>query len=185
MKSALNRTINAALASHSRKERDYAQLFLSFGGYLLPGVLLVLVILGIKSVAIDVERHNRYLANLRQIQYLCAHIHQNVLQMRSGMVKSYDPIVNDLAKLKQLQTDLKQIPSFIDSEGRKELNQRLQDHTQIWQQKEESIFRFQSQNAVLINSLTYFPIAIADLVQKDTTSPALADRLNALLRENH
>jgi PAS domain S-box-containing protein len=183
MKSALNRTINAVLASHSRKERDYAQRFLSFGGYLLPGVLLVLVILGIKSVAIDVERHNQYLANLRQIQYLCAHIHQNVLQMRSGMVKSYDPIVNDLAKLKQLQTDLKQIPSFIDSEGRKELNRLLQDHTRIWQQKEESIFKFQSQNAVLINSLTYFPIAIADLVQKDTTSPALADRLNALLRD--
>jgi PAS domain S-box-containing protein len=183
MVAALAKPLSRKIAPHSRKRSDYAQLFLSFGGYLLPGMLLVLVILWSQSLAIDVERHNRYLANLRQIQYLCAHINQNVLQMRSGMVKSYDPIVNDLAKLKQLQTDLKQIPSFIDSEGRKELNRLLQDHTRIWQQKEESIFKFQSQNAVLINSLTYFPIAIADLVRKDTTSPALADRLNALLRD--
>jgi PAS domain S-box-containing protein len=181
MKSALYRTIDAA--SHSRKRRDYVQLFLSFGGYLLPGVLLMLAILWSKSMGIDAEHHNRYLANLRQIQYLCAHINQNVLQMRSGMLKSYDPIVNDLAKLKQLQTDLKQMPSYIDAAGHQELDRLLQKHTQIWQQKEESIFRFQSQNAVLLNSLTYFPIVITDLVKKDTTSPALADRLNALLRD--
>ncbi len=183
MNSALYRKIMAAFPSHSDKEGDFAQRFLSFGGYLLPGVLLVLVILWSKSVAINVEHHNRYLADLRQIQYLDAHINQNVLQMRSGMLRSYDPIVNDLAKLKQLQTNLKQMPSFIDSEGHKELNHLLQSHTQIWQQKEESIFRFQSQNAVLINSLTYFPIAIADLVKKDTTSPALINQLNALLRD--
>jgi PAS domain S-box-containing protein len=191
MKSALYRKIDAALAkplrrriaSYSRKDRDYTQLFLSFGGYLLPWALLVLAILWSKSVGIDVERHNRYLANLRQMQYLCAHINQNVLQARAGTLNSYDPIVNDLAKLKQLQTDLKQTPNYIDSEGRRELHRLIQGNIHIWQQKEESVLRFQSQNAVLINSLTYFPIAIAELVKKDTTSPALANRLNALLRD--
>jgi PAS domain S-box-containing protein len=191
MKSALYRTIDAALAkplrkriaSLSRKDRDYAQLFLSFGGYLLPGVLLLLAILWSKSLAIDVERHNQYLSNLRQIQYLDAHINQNVLQMRAGILSSYDPIVNDLAKLKQLQADLKQTPSYIDLEGHQELNRLLQNHIRLWQQKEESIFRFQSQNAVLTNSLTYFPIAIADLVRKNTTSPVLINQLNALLRD--
>jgi PAS domain S-box-containing protein len=183
MKSALYRKIDAAMALYSRKERDYAEHFLWFSSYLLPGVLLVLVILGIKSTGIDVERHNRYLANLRQMQYLCAHINQNVLQARTGTLNSYDPIVNDLAKLKQLQTALKQTPRYIDSEGHRELHRLLQDNIQIWQQKEGSVLRFQSQNAVLINSLTYFPIAIAELVKKDTTSPALANRLNALLRD--
>lgn len=183
MKSALYQKIDAAIASYSREDRDYAQRFLSLGSYLLPGVLLVLIILWIESMGIDVEHHNRYLADLRQVQYLCAHINQNVLQMRAGTLKSYDPIVNDLGKLKQLQTDLKQMPSFIDAEGDRELNRLLENHAQIWRQKEESILRFQSQNAVLLNSLTYFPIAIADLVKKDTTSPALANRLNALLRD--
>jgi PAS domain S-box-containing protein len=191
MKSAPYRNIVATLAkplsqriaSHSHKKCDYAQLFLSYSGYLLPGMLLVLAILWSKSMGIDVERHNQYLANLRQMQYLCAHINQNVLQARAGTLNSYDSIVNDLTKLKQLQTDLKQTPSYIDSEGQRELHRLLQDNIHIWQQKEESVLRFQSQNAVLINSLTYFPIAIADLVQKDTTSPALANRLNALLQD--
>jgi PAS domain S-box-containing protein len=183
MKSALYRKIVAAFPSRFYKKRDYAQLFLSFGGYLLPGALLVLVILWSKSLAIDVERHNQYLANLRQMQYLGAHINQNVLQARAGVLSSYDPIINDLAQLKQLQADLKQTPSYIDAEGRKELNRLLQDNIHIWQQKEASVLGFQSQNAVLINSLSYFPIAIADLVKKDTTSPTLVNRLNALLRD--
>jgi PAS domain S-box-containing protein len=183
MRSTLYQKMVAAFPSHFYKRRDYTQLFLLYGGYLLPGASLVLAILWSKSFAIDVERHNQYLANLRQVQYLGAHINQNVLQARAGVLSSYDPIVNDLAQLKQLQVDLKQTPSYIDAQGRKELNRLLQDNIHIWQQKEVSVLGFQSQNAVLINSLTYFPIAIADLVKKDTTSPALADRLNALLRD--
>jgi PAS domain S-box-containing protein len=183
MNSGFYQKMMAALTSQTRKNRNYGQLFVSFGVYLLPGALLVLGVLWFKSLAIDVSVHNRYLANLRQMQYLCAHINQNVLQARAGTLNSYDPIVNDLARLQQLQTDLKQTPSYIDSEGHKELHRLLQDNIQIWQQKEESVLRFQSQNAILFNSLTYFPIVIADLVKKDTTSPALANRLNALLRD--
>jgi hypothetical protein len=176
----MNGRINPALAPNSPKKRNYAQIFLSFSGYLFPGAVLLLAILWVKSAEIDVERHNEYLANLRQMQELDARIDRNVLQARDGLLRYYDPIVNDLAKLKQLQTALKQTPSFIDSEGQKELNRLLQNYIKISQKKEESILKFQSQNAVLLNSLTYFPIAIADLVKKDTTQ---ATRLNALLRD--
>jgi PAS domain S-box-containing protein len=171
------------IAPNARQKQDYSQVFLARSGYLLPCVLLVLVMLWVKSIAIDVERHNQYLAHLRQIQTLDARIDRNVLQVRDGLLNNYDPIVNDLAQLKQLQDDLQQTPSFVDEESRKELDRLLQQHITIWQQKEESILSFQSQNAVLINSLTYFPIAIADLVAKDTTSPVLKERLNTLLRD--
>jgi PAS domain S-box-containing protein len=50
----------------------------------------------------------------------------------------------------------------------------------ISQKREESILKFQTQNAVLLNSLSYFPIAIADLTEKE---PTQATRLNALLRD--
>ncbi len=183
MKSAFYQRIKVAFPSGSRQKRDYSHLFLAWSGYLLPGVLLVLVILWIKSLAIDVDRHNQYLAHLRQIQTLDARINQNVLQVRDGLLNNYDPIVNDLAQLQQLQTNLQQMPSFIDEQSYQELDRLLQKHIHIWQQKEESILRFQSQNAVLINSLTYFPIAINDVVTKDTTDPALANRLNTLLRD--
>jgi PAS domain S-box-containing protein len=169
-----------ALAPKSPKKRNYAQIFLSYSGYLLPGAMLLLGILWVKSQEIDINRHNEYLAKLRQMQELDARLDRNVLQARDGLLKYYDPIVNDLAKLKQLQTALKQTPSFIDSEGQKELEGLLQSYATISQKKEEAILKFQSQNAVLLNSLSYFPIAIADLVNKDTLQ---ATRLNALLRD--
>jgi PAS domain S-box-containing protein len=183
MKLAFSQKNVTPSAANDRQNRDYSQMFLARSGYLLPGVLLVLVILWVKSIAIDVERHNQYLAHLRQIQTLDARINQNVLQARDGLLNYYDPIVNDLAQIKQLQTDLQHTPSFVDEESRQELDRLLQQHINIWEQKEESILSFQSQNAVLINSLTYFPIAIADVVAKDTTSPILKERLNILLRD--
>jgi PAS domain S-box-containing protein len=183
MEIAFYQKIRAALANKLRQNRDYAHIFLARSGYLLPVVLTILIILWIKSIAIDNERHNQYLAHLRQIQTLDARIDRNVLQARDGLLNNYDPIVNDLAQLKQLQTDLRQMPSFVDEDSRQELDRLLQTNISIWLHKEDSILRFQSQNAVLINSLTYFPIAIADVVAKNTTPPILKDRLNNLLRD--
>jgi PAS domain S-box-containing protein len=184
MKSVFYQKILATLKSGDRQKRDkYAQIFLARSGYLLPGVLLVLVILWIKSLTIDNERHNRYLSNLRQMQTLDARIDRNILQARDGLLNNYDPIVNDLSQIQQLQTALQQPPRFVDGDSRLELDRLLQAQFKMWQQKEESILKFQSQNAVLINSQTYFPIAIADLVAKTTTSPAQKDRLNQLLRD--
>jgi PAS domain S-box-containing protein len=183
MKSAFYSRVLAAFTAIFRRQRYYIHLFLAWGGYLLPMVLLLLVILWVKSLSIDVDRHNQYLAHLRQMQTLDARINQNILQARDGLLNNYDPIVNDLAQLKKLQTELKQTPGFIGSESHKELNHLLQKHIDIWQQKEEAILKFQSQNAVLINSLTYFPISITDIVAKNTTTSTLANQLNTLLRD--
>jgi PAS domain S-box-containing protein len=183
MRSNIYQKIGAVLGADARQRQKYTQMFLARGGYLLPVMLLVLVFLWVKSLAIDVDRHNQYLAHLRQIQTLDARINQNILQVRDGLLNNYDPIVNDLAQLQQLQIDLQQTPGFVDAESHQELDRLLQKHINIWHQKEESILRFQSQNAVLANSLTYFPMAITDLIAKDTTSHILADRLDILLRD--
>jgi PAS domain S-box-containing protein len=183
MRAVFSQKILAPLRSGSHHKRDdYVQTFLARSGYLLPGVVLVLVILWIKSLTIDNERHDRYLAHLRQIQTLDARIDRNILQARDGLLNNYDPIVNDLAQIQQLQTDLQHPPSFVDGDSRQELVRLLQSQMDVWQQKQESILKFQSQNAVLRNSLSYFPIAIADITAK-TTAPALKDRLNHLLQD--
>ena len=184
MKLVFYHKILATLTSVDRQKLDkYAQIFLARSGYLLPGVLVILVILWAKSLTLDHERHNRYLADLRQLQTLDARIDRNILQARDGLLNNYDPIVNDLAQIQQLQTALQQQPSFIDGNSRSELDRLLQTQRQLWQQKEESILRFQTQNAVLNKSLTYFPIAISDLVAKNTTSPVQKEQLNSLLRD--
>jgi hypothetical protein len=69
--------------------------------------------------------------------------------------------------------------------GRKTLSfsKQLLNHIGAIWHKEQLGERFQSQNAILRNSLTYFPIAISDLVEKDTTPLTFVTHLNMLLRD--
>ncbi|MCP6760136.1 MAG: PAS domain S-box protein [Fischerella sp. CENA71] len=152
--------------------------------YVLPaGVVLLFLFLWIKSQAVNSEQHQRYISNLRQIQELDARINQNVLQTRLGLLRDYDPIVNEQTKLRQILADLQQIPSYIESDRRQILNHAIEAYIQVKSQKEKQIERFKSQKAVLSNSLTYFPTAIADLTKNQTINPTLANRLNKLLRD--
>lgn len=158
--------------------------FSNIRGYLvILGLVLLFVFLWVKSQTINFNQHNHYIINLRQTQELDARINQNVLQVRYRLLTYYDPIVNDLTQLKKIQTELQQPPTFINRGGHEELSQLLQTYINVWQEKEQYIQRFESQNAILRNSLSYFPIAIKDLVEQDTTPPTLAIRLNALLRD--
>ncbi len=142
---------------------------------------LLCLCLWVKSKAIDFQQHSRYVDCLRQIQAVDARINQNVLLAKDGLLTYYDPIVNELTTLRKLQTELKQPPTFIDKAGREELSQLLQSHIQVWQQKEQLIQRFGSQNAILRNSMAYLPIAIASLTEQKKTNPSEAARLTRLL----
>lgn len=165
------------------KARSFPKILSNLGGYaLLAGVTVLAILLWFQARAIDFEQHSRYTATLRRVKELDARINLNILQVKDGLLTYYDPIVSDLAELRTLQADLKQIPNFIDRSGRDELNQLLQAYLGVWQEKERHIQRFQTQNAVRRNSLIYFPIAIADLVGQKTTDPTLVGHLNALLR---
>jgi PAS domain S-box-containing protein len=155
---------------------------LSPKSYFLAGIILLLLFFGFKSQAIDFNQHNLYSNNVQHIQELDTRIKLNVLQTRDGLLSYYDPIVQDIAELKQLQIKLQQIPSFVDYKGKKELGQMLQTEIELWREKENVIHKFQSKNAVLRNSLVYFPIAINDLVTKNSTSKVLAEQCNSLLR---
>lgn len=152
-------------------------------GYLLPtGIVLLFLGLWVKSQAVNVYQHDRYRGALRQMQELDERLNQYILQVRLGLLSYYDPIVDGLEDFKQIQTTVQQPPAFIDSASQQKLYFLLQDHIRTWQDKEQLIQQFQSQNATLNNSLAYFPIAIADLVAQEATDPATDIRLNALLQ---
>ncbi|MGL5077780.1 MAG: DAHL domain-containing protein, partial [Waterburya sp.] len=155
---------------------------LSPKSYFLAGVILLLLFFSFKSRAINFNQHNLYSDNVQHLQELDTRINLNVLQARDGLLNYYDPIVQDIAELKQLQIKLQQIPSFVDSRGKEELRQMLQTEIELGREKEKIIYKFQSENSILRNSLVYFPIAIDDLVTKNSTSKVLAEQCNSLLR---
>ena len=151
----------------------------------ISGVILF-AFLFIKAQAIDFNQHNRYVVVLRQLNELDTRINQNILQTRYGLLTYYDPIVNDLEKLQDLQKRLKQTPTFINQPSQIEIHQSLQAHVGVLQQKERLIEDFKSKNAILRNSLYYFPIAIANTVKKSSAQSRngkLVMLLNNLLRD--
>ncbi len=150
--------------------------------YLFPtGVVVLFLGLWVKSQAIDFDQHVRYLNDLQQLQELDARINQNVLQVRQGLLNYYDPIVNDLRELKHIQMDLMHFPTFIDPTDQAKLSPLLQTHIQVLQHKEQIIQQFQTQNAILTNSLAYFPIATVELIKQPESSANLL-RLNTLMQ---
>ncbi|NJR58970.1 MAG: PAS domain S-box protein [Cyanobacteria bacterium CRU_2_1] len=165
---------------------DVPKAFLSLAGYLgFAGATLLFIFLWVKSQAIDPNQHSRYATSLRWTQEINARVNQNILLARDGLLTYNEPVLiaNELAELKNIQTDLSQPPDFIDPIEREKLNRLLQDHIQVWQEKETLIARFQFQNTLLRDSLMDFPLSVTKLIEQDTTDSALATRLNMLLRD--
>lgn len=149
------------------------------------GVFL-LVFLIIKSQNIDFNRHNDYVIGLRQLSELDAKLNEDILQLRDGLLNYYDSIVDKLNNLQTLQNRLEKTPAFIGQQGQREINHKLQAHEALLHHKEELIEEFKSQNAVLRNSLSYFPIAVTNLVDeasKEVSNSQGITYLNTILKD--
>jgi PAS domain S-box-containing protein len=140
-----------------------------------------LTVLWSRAYILDIHQHSLYLALLRRSQEIDARLNQNVLEAQLGRLASYDPIVTQLAQLKQIQADLKQIPAFVESSERAELDRLLHRQQKLFQAKELLIHQFNSQNAVLKNSLSYFPTLVETLA-KETTVSFQSEQLNSFLQ---
>ena len=153
-------------------------------GYGLPtGAVLLFLLLWARSQAINLTQHNQYVDALRQLQELDARINQNLLQLRLGLLTYYDPIVQEMTEIQQLQTVLQDPPNFVHASQRRNLQQQVQDNVELWQEKDELIQQFKSKHAILRNSLAYFPIAIAELTDQTTLAPGVTADLRTLLQD--
>lgn len=148
--------------------------------FALVGFAILLIVLWSQAHTLDIHQHSRYLTLLRRSQEIDARLNQNVLEARLGRLSSYDPIVNQIAQLKQLQTDLQQIPSFVTSGEHTALGQLLHRQQELLQAKEALINQFNSQNAVLQNLLSYFPVLVRTLVSKPSLSTPDSNQLNKI-----
>lgn len=139
----------------------------------------------IKAQAINFNRHNSHISDLRRINEIDAKINQNVLQSRYGLLTSYDPITDDLKEWDILIERLTDTPNFIDSKTDSQLQEFWQEYIELVRKKERLIEDFNAANAIVKNSLTYLPIAVANTVGKDTAATGYQQFiiLNNLLRD--
>ncbi len=153
-------------------------------------VLLValLTLMYIKTKSMDFEKHSAITNNLLLFEQVDATLNQNILMARFSLLNNYDPIIRDISRIKkitsELRKDLHSTPFLDDTDTLAvftALSKAIED-------KERWIEKFKSKNAILENSLRYFPVAVSGLqkalVKGSKDSDKLRNIINALLGES-
>ncbi len=152
----------------------------------LGGSVCAFVALSIYSFrhAIDYAAEAEYGRDLRLMKAVDSELNEELLKSRSSLVTQYDPLVNDVQKLKHLQRELGNVPSFLSQHASVDLQERLKKSRELLAQKEEALEAFKTHNAVLRNSLRYFPVAAQTLISEPAAAPEpkpLAGKIEGLL----
>jgi signal transduction histidine kinase/DNA-binding response OmpR family regulator len=118
------------------------------------------------SQAVDAQAHDRFNATLRRLKELDARINQDLLRTRFDLLATYDPLVAADEESARLESALQDIPAFLTGAERSELADLIAMHGAAANAKQAAIERFKSRNAVLRNSVRYFPEAATALAER-------------------
>jgi PAS domain S-box-containing protein len=146
---------------------------------------VLLPFLFIQQRAVDSRQHDRFTGDLRLMKELDAEVNQDLLKSRYQLLGSYDPFVQQLAEMQRLQNDLQTIPSFIGAHEREEIRRLIKIESGLLSQKRHLLEGFKSDNAILKNSVRYFPVLIDEmsLTAKKNNDSGLQDHLANVLRD--
>jgi PAS domain S-box-containing protein len=150
----------------------------------LLGAVVILAFLIGKSLAVNFEQHQQYRGAIVQQLEKDATINQNILKARYALLTSYDPLVITVREQSNLQQGLQQVPNFIGAGGTRTIQDLLSANKSLFEQKENSIEQFKSQNALLKNSLSYLPVLVQEIGQSaltDARAKPLEDILDNIL----
>jgi signal transduction histidine kinase len=123
---------------------------------------------------IDAVAHERYSHDIREMETLDARLNGEVMQSRQSLVTHYDDIVATLAALEALHKRLADPPGFLGPREQAEIGSLVKASAGELAEKELSIETFKSQNAILRNSVRFFPVAALELRDELEADPEAA-----------
>jgi len=149
------------------------------------GAALLLTFLFVQQRPVDIRHHDRFLNDLLVMRQLDTEINRDLFSVRYELLNSYDPFVRKLEEMRKAQVDLQLIPLFVKGRKREEIGQLLKRESELLLQKARLVETFKSKNAILKNSIRYFPVLIAEAsgAADKTKDTALRDHLANLLRD--
>jgi len=150
------------------------------------GLAILLVFLFLKTRAIDYSSYDRFNSDLRRLKELDATINQDILKSRYNLLTYYDPFVSEITESRQLQNSLNRLILSTNLSSKPEVTDSLAAYSEILTRKEELLERFKSRNAVLNNSLRYFPVLTTKLaaeLRSNHQNHSLANDLHKLLED--
>ncbi|HWQ94431.1 MAG TPA: DAHL domain-containing protein, partial [Gammaproteobacteria bacterium] len=157
----------------------------------LSAALLVRIFLGLAAISLlsflyaktqsfDQQQHNRIVVHLSQFKQLDATLNQDVIESRSHLLNNYDPIVRSLTRLHAITNGFITGPSSIYHRGQADIDTQIDALNNLVGEKEGFVERFKSHNAILNNSLKYFPVVTDELIKLVMASKG-SDDLTQLL----
>ncbi|MGA2738768.1 MAG: DAHL domain-containing protein [Bryobacteraceae bacterium] len=149
------------------------------------GAAALLTFLFVEQRPVDPLEHDRFVRDLRLMKQLDAEINTDLINSRYELLRSYDPFVQTLEEMEKTAAGLRHIPSFIGGWKRRQIEQLLERESGLLSHKTRLVETFKSENAILKNSLRYFPVSIAEASRaavkaKDAEAD---DHLDKLLRD--
>lgn len=142
--------------------------------------------LWINSGTIDFQNHDRFNRNLRQFKEITVILDREIFEIRYGLLNHYDSVNKNFDRLDRTLKNLTYIPSFISYNNRNILQEIVNENQELISVKQKLAEQFNSENAILKNSVSYFPILATELAQKAASEAGgqeLAAEINELLRD--
>ncbi|UCH53834.1 MAG: PAS domain-containing protein, partial [Pseudomonadota bacterium] len=133
----------------------------------LLGIGLLLTILTASYLMgrpIDSDVHARILDHGRSLIEANANLDEQIVLLRSGLLRHYDPVNETVDNLRRRSAALGIELSKIAGQSTQAIAQALEGVRAAVNAKEEQVERFKSTNALLQNSLMYFSMAAQQLI---------------------
>lgn len=137
----------------------------------------------VKSTQINIPLHLRIVQHFEQLHQQDARLNQFVLQSRYGQLKNYDPLVDTEKHILKLLEAIGGDKPELFSQGESSIQRSYMRYQASFKAKFELIERFKSHNAVLRNSLSYFPVAVGVHLESAKADLQLRSVLHDLLEK--
>jgi diguanylate cyclase (GGDEF)-like protein/PAS domain S-box-containing protein len=132
-------------------------------------VVLGVVLAGLyrRAEAVAPRAHFDYTLHLRGLREADAEINVEVLASRLELSRNFDGLTADLRRATQIGQQLATVPDFLPEADRAALTAAVANLRATMAEKARLIEVFKRQNAVLRNSLAYFPIAADEFLARN------------------
>jgi signal transduction histidine kinase len=132
-------------------------------------LLALLTWLSLRAINTDAELFDRALGVFDNFVALESALHRDVLSARAGMLRNYDPLVQEVGALSDSLGQLR-ATATMDADTAAALDQLAESVAQ----QEMLVEQFKSNNALLQNSLAYFRRFTARLATSDRNEPSVS-----------
>ena len=152
-------------------------------GFGFLALVALLTWLSLRAGEVSSEGHYAYMQSLRGMQQADIELNVAVLGSYADLMHNYDPVVRRLGEMRGERVNLQRLPAWVGKEDGQRLSSKLAALLEAQAAKEQQIDLFQRSNAVLRNSMRYFPLAAESYLHKlgRETPPELEHFVRAIL----